>query len=159
MPSEQNIRDRLWTQELLFHLIPCHQLWPLWCTSKTDVADPGHPRRKFIPNTFQLRTGLRSRTLGILPWRPQAYSPYSWPLSHHRHRNYKQIKRAGCDPKSLFHQTVANRHWKHMLHLQTRELSLLNDITAGQEEFSSGGQKSPSRLISWIHSCFLLFIV
>lgn len=31
-----------------------------------------------------------------------------------------------------------------MLHLQTKELSLLNDITAGEEEFSSGGQKCPS---------------
>lgn len=46
-----------------------------------------------------------------------------------------------------------------MLHLQTRELSLLNDITAGEEEFFSGGQKCPSWLISWIHSSSLLFIV
>lgn len=112
MPSEQNVRDGLWTQKLLSHLIPCHQLWPAWCTSKTDVADPGHPRRKFIPSSYELRMDPRSEAPRIFPWRPQAYSPYSRQSSCHRHSNYKQIERSGCDPKSLFQKTVANKALK-----------------------------------------------
>lgn len=112
MPSEQNVRDAFWTQKLLSHLIPCHQLWPALCTSKKDEADPGHPGRKFIPNSYWWRMHSGSEGLEIFPWKPKVCSPYSWQLSHQMHRNYKQIEQAGCNPKSLFQKTVANKALK-----------------------------------------------
>lgn len=90
----------------------CHQLWPIWCTSKNDMACPGHPLRKFIPNSFWLRMDSGPEALGIFPWRPKVYSPYSWQWSHQTERNYKQIEQAGCDPKSLLQKTVANKALK-----------------------------------------------
>lgn len=130
-------------------------MWPAWSTSKPDVHFSRPPREKVYPHLFPARD--ESKVLGIVSGRTQGHSPPWWQLSQKPPQagpgeqdvtlNHYLVE--GC--KSGIENTCCTP--------QTRELSLLNDITAGQEEFSSGGQKCLSWLVLWMHSSTPLFIV
>lgn len=86
---------------------------------------------------------------GLKDWEFSLGSQKSVHLTHgscpiRRTETTSRLSKQDVTLNHYFRKQLQIRHWKHMLHLQTKELSLLNDITAGEEEFSSGGQKCPS---------------